>query len=441
MMMTSRVQKSQQPQRSPSADLSGPRRGSPSGGDFASQSAALMPSAQLGVAGQSAALTPSAGGYDKGVQMQAPLRPTQEAGQRKALPKPQQEPVDAYAPIRPAATALNGEKLKTPERQQALDDQATVLCGPEDDRATALYCIDKDSTPGAINLALDGVILPQVARLLSDPVMQQRYRKIPRQQLIAVAAYSTNMAYAMNGVLRGLLKSPHWARAFGPYIKDATKGLEALPQTANNFQGDYSTDDIELFTLDATKGPQETVTYDAAYRNDEWNGMFIPVFARQYAVGSSISEPAFTSATIIKDAYKPNAPIKKKLTKVKQSRSVHDVSTNGKEAEVLFPPGQKFKVTSMQVHDARTGTTRAVANPTAEFPKDNGGPGSFNQNGLTWHIELAHEGVITKAEKAEKANAEKAKAAMAKAPKTKKAAKSEPDSVWKMISDARKKRG
>jgi hypothetical protein len=230
-------------------------------------------------------------------------------------------------------------------------------------------------------------------------------KAIAPADLEALAWYTTDAAYPMNAILRGLLKSQPWLDAYGKYTAGAARALAALPQGARNFQGKdeaefakyakkskvermfSSTKKLDPDLVDRKQSPDAIVPIKAVYRNSSWFG--VP-FAQDYRVGNTIVDKAFVSTTLIKDSYGKDMPIKWTINNAQVGRSLLGISAQTEEKEVLLPPGQQFKITRIILIDKVKKTQTAVADPIKAYPKSDGGDQAYNNPNFIWEVELTH---------------------------------------------------
>lgn len=240
-----------------------------------------------------------------------------------------------------------------------------------------------------------------LARLRTNEAL----KGIAPDDLVALAYYTTDAAYPMNAILRGLLKSQPWIDAYGKYTPGAARALAALPQGARNYQGKdeaefakfakkskvermfSSTKKLDPDLVDKKQSPDAIVPIKAVYRNSSWFG--VP-FAQDYRVGNTFVEKAFLSTTLIKDSYGKDMPIKWTINNAQVGRSLFGISAQTEEKEVLLPPGQQFKITSIVLIDKAKKTQTPVADPIKAYPNSDGGEKAYNNPNFIWEVQLTH---------------------------------------------------
>jgi len=306
------------------------------------------------------------------------------------------DPVVAQAPAPPvmgglgifadpvAAQGPAAGPVETAEERAEREKQTNVdyWCDPTlDDRAQVESCVSKKATPDrfASDMAnAEGFI----RQLEKDPAEYRRHAKtMSRDDMVIVALYTTQAAYALNGVLRGLLKSARWVDTFKPVASKLASALAKVPKGAKNMQAGKK--------LDPKESGTKIVNFDRLYRNDDWNPVFEKVFAEEYQVGRVLEDPAFFSATMIKDSYKPSAPVKRTIEGVSMARSITSLSGATEEREALFPPGLRLQIASIWREDRVTKQKLPVDAPGIQYPISDDRSTSFNNGGrFVWHIRL-----------------------------------------------------
>ncbi len=298
------------------------------------------------------------------------------------------------------------EKLQQEVAQEILFCQGSAVgyVGKGDDAATVKYVLGKGAHPlrftSFVNSAKNQM---KFKRTSWD---KDQYQALPDEELQAVILYTGQPAYAMNAILRGLLKSDYW-EGYKQWIEPAKRGLAKLPGGARNFQqanpmfatgydeakgkspDEFSlSDDLKKNMLTTDKPVDAIIDFDTVYRADYWGDAFNQAFANRYQVGRTFEEPAFLSTSLVKGSYDGGlAPVNLIITNVKnQAKSLLDLSQFAAEKEALLPPGSRFQVTKITY--SLDGQTKDCKKPTQKFPDSDQGQTAFNQPGLKWEITM-----------------------------------------------------
>lgn len=171
--------------------------------------------------------------------------------------------------------------------------------------------------------------------------------------LVALSFYTTNAAYAINAVLRGLITTSAWQRAYRPWAERAAAALTKMPPGAMNQQGDQR--------IDPSQGAKKTILFDTVYRYDSLGrAAFANLFKGQYKVGATLAEPAFLSTTLIKGSYGggEGGGVSRTITDAGQAKNISALSAYPAENEALLPPGSTMQITA--ITDAKG---KSVADP------------------------------------------------------------------------------
>lgn len=361
--------------------------------DFAAGASLLSPS------GPATKLAPPDAG--KAAQAPAPKPAEAQAPAPKPAeaqaPKPAEAPADkaAAAPVDAVAQAVAPAPAQAapaglwdaPTAAQAADDElkkkndalAKYWTRGKDDAGTVIYVAGKGSTPEMLD-AFRTSANSHATKLKQKPEYA-RYKKVMSDKEIAlVFLYTTQAAYAMNAILRGQLASERWMESYGQILGPTMKALEKVPRGAANLQYDEM--------LDPSQAPDDVVRFDKTYRSDAWNGAFEEVFANDYCVGRGFEEPGFFSTSTVAGAYNKDFPVHRTITDVTTAKSISQLSDQAKEKEAVFPPGTRFRITSIEAQDEKTGKRTPVADPKALFQERDKGPQAFNRDGLHWHVTM-----------------------------------------------------
>ncbi|MBL8786909.1 MAG: hypothetical protein JNJ59_18535 [Deltaproteobacteria bacterium] len=326
----------------------------------------------------------------------APTRP------KTALPgKDKGKGEAAKDPVAAAPAKADGEKAP------AQDKKAVAWCDSElDDPGTVAFLAGKSATPDKAEYWIT-YAWKEFERIKEKrPDVYKRYSKTMKDEDIAIVMlYSSQAAYAMNALLRGQVKSKAWVEAWGPLVAQAEAALKKAPKGVRNKQYKTHRDDPTVL-MDAKAKEDKIVPFKTVHRSDGWNGAFEEYFANAFKTGATLDEPAFLSTSTVAGSYRDDMPVNRTIEDVKVARSVADIAALRDENEVLFPPGQRFQVVSMELEDKARGARFAVKSGTALYPKRDRGPQAFNRNGLAWHVKLKHVGVAKQDKGAKKAGAD-----------------------------------
>lgn len=266
-----------------------------------------------------------------------------------------------------------------------------------------------------VNSTLPGARANKDAALLLFPARRYdaKFNHLNDAQLMSLCLYTTNAAYPLNAMLRGLLKSKGWVEAYGHYLDPLGSGIRNLHAGVQNHQDANDPSLIKYQELMGTKRtafngrkvaarhkeaeellpslhskmvskeakPSDRLDITTVYRNMRYEGMDFS----QFVVGNTITEPGFSSTSAKKNAYGPNHPIKWTIQNVNNARSLAGISQLSNEFEMLLPPGQQFKVVRIERVKTDGSNRTVVANPLAQFPN-----GTHTEAGYYWDIILDH---------------------------------------------------
>lgn len=219
-----------------------------------------------------------------------------------------------------------------------------------------------------------------------------RYQHLSNVELYVLMQY-TGPAYAvLNGLLRGTIRSDLFT-AFEPVARIAERAMEKV------FAGkpdESRFKKVEVGRARAAIDDSKKALPQETYRGDRFTPVFSPVFQHQYKEGGTLNETAFLSTSLdrgIAESFSGGNGIVRTFRGVGDAgKDVSDISQVSGEAEVLFPPNQKFQVNRIEAR-LPGGETRRVPDPIKEFPHDNRGaaddPKAFNQKGLSWHVDVS----------------------------------------------------
>lgn len=309
------------------------------------------------------------------------------------------------------------EQLQKEVAQEILDiaigqeGEAVGYIGEGDDIETVKYVLNKGAGPHKITDMLNTAHGRVAGVRTGDPSRANKYKDLSDEELRAVILYTGQAAYAMNAILRGLLKSKYWD-VFRRFLEPAKAGLAKMPRaternlhktinalsddpTQEAYEQAQKTDTVpdllKPHVLDPKKGVHDQITIDTVYRADYWNPAFEQAFPNRFKVGTTFEEPGFLSTTFVEGSYGGAAPIQMTITGLQSGASVADISQVTVEKEVLLSPGLRFKVTKITLKDARgkdNGDAKVsdCPQPTAKFPKNDKGQEAFNQAGLIWEV-------------------------------------------------------
>lgn len=282
-----------------------------------------------------------------------------------------------------------GPQMPVPveEKEPARPNKTSPWWMPGDNLDTVRYCEKKLATPDKVDGLMDEAT-QQVSKI--EPEALERLQKtMSKEDMTLVAFYTTQASYALNAVLRGQLVSDPWVGAYGELARKTGEAVKRAPQGIANCLKTVNGETLH----DQKQKADKVVALGDLYRIDSWSGFFDPVFASDYQVGRQLEEPGFLSTTVNKGAYNGEGQVKKTIEGGKVARSISDMSTVGTENEVLFPPGERFAITSIELEDEKAGTRQAVPRPTAVLPDMDKGARAFNGPDKIWHVRLKHVGV------------------------------------------------
>lgn len=217
--------------------------------------------------------------------------------------------------------------------------------------STMDYCRSRGCEPGNSG-TFAAEAMDAVQRLTSEQKRTYAAAGLTEEELVAVAFYTTNAAYGINAVLRGLIFDEVWVAAFKPWGDKAAAAVRKMPEGARNSQGDAG-------MLDPTKGEDEIISLEAVYRNMDWSPFFTPVFTDEWKEGRMIQDNGFMSTTLIKDSYGPNMSVKSTIEKVSDAKVIQALSVYPSENEALLPPGTQLRINDIVDRD----TNAKVADP------------------------------------------------------------------------------
>ena len=198
-----------------------------------------------------------------------------------------------------------------------------------------------------------------VQRLSAEQKRTYATAGLTEEDLIAVAFYTTNAAYAINAVLRDLIYDEVWVAAFKGWGDKAAAAIRKMPAGARNSQGDAG-------TLDPTKSDDAIVALEAVYRNMEWSAFFTPVFEAEWKQGRLIQDNGFMSTTLIKDSYGADMSVKSTIGNVSDAKVIQALSVYPSENEALLPPGTQLRIDD--IVDRDTGAN--IADPAVTHAGD-----------------------------------------------------------------------
>jgi len=282
-------------------------------------------------------------------------------------------------------------ETQSPKRPEKEPNASKWWVHGQDLLSSANYCdLTKKASPDkAPALVAEAELHVATLKTEKPDVYKRLQATMNDRDLVMVALYSSQASYTMNAVLRGQLKSEPWVNAYAGLAAEAAAALKKAPKGVVNklhtVQGKKLVDD--------SKKDDKVVPVGNVYRCDSWSGFFDPVFANEYRVGRSLKEPGFLSTTVNKGAYAADAPVKKTIEDPKIARAIGDMSMVATENEVLFPPGQRFQIKSIELEDTELGKRVPVADPTTLLPNSDYGKQAFNGAGKVWHVVLKQVGV------------------------------------------------
>lgn len=261
-------------------------------------------------------------------------------------------PAAARAPAKPAVEPI------TPEEQSAID-----------------YCESKGSNPGNIAV-FEGQARGHVEKIKKEsPKQFQELAEhgVSEEDMMAVAFYTSNAAYALNMVLRGAIKRPAWVSAYRPWGAKTTAALQRLPSGVRvepAKRGAFT--GVVDATLGGFKGGSKTKRkpLEKVTRKDSFYPPFVKVF-RGWAVGGTMTESGFLSTTTVEGSYGGDMPVTRELRGIGNIAKELDIlSLYASENEALLPPGSKFRISKITEEDPATGASQDVASPAAKYPGD-----------------------------------------------------------------------
>ena len=295
--------------------------------------------------------------------------------------------------------------------------------------ASSTEKLDTERSFGNANVTLVGAGLNFAGAKGVFPIRREdkQFDHLNGAELFALVLYSTNAAYPMNAMMRGLLKSQAWQDLYGEYMAPLVAGLRKLQAGAVNHQAvdDAAVKQHQELTgtkrtrfngkkiakreaaaqalipgmaskmIDPTQSPTARLDIKTLYRNMRYEG----VDFSQFVVGGTITEAGFMSTSAKKDAYGAGHPVKWTMTNVKNARSLAGISQMTSEFELLLPPGQQFKVVRVERVNNDTGQRQPVAVPLQKFPD-----GTHKEDGFHWEITLDHTADIGAGDKGEHSN-------------------------------------
>lgn len=313
---------------------------------FASAANGAMGSAVTAYAGAVGGATKRVGGAMKGLK---------GAFTRDSGPAPAGLATDAKKPAAPVRTA-DEVAAETPEEVHA---RVAAEYGPEialylkkhpeltkSDVSSAPVQLEgvKDEIEGAKAFEedeADPLAKYKNASLDKKDIEALRAFGLSQDEIMAVNLYTTQAAYVMNNVLRGLVKNEKAVRTYLPWCLKLDSALAKLPKEVSNgqFWGEK---------VDDSKAEGESIDLQNVYRTDIWTDGMASYMQANWKVGAKVADPAFLSATTIKGSYVGNSPIGRTIdVSGNAPASVLNLSNNKKENEVLFRPGTQMQIDSI----------------------------------------------------------------------------------------------
>ncbi len=282
------------------------------------------------------------------------------------------------------------------------------------------------------SLAVTGSRVDELRKANSPELAE--YLALPAEELFAVALYTTNAAYLMNDVLRGVEKMPALVALCKPYIAPTVRALGRL--------GDVGKDALTATPSRQTKGAQIVKTHDdeldakaqaadvgptsllgrlkgsttkkgkaekkarkrrkleraskktapATYRMQQLDEGYEGVFAT-YATGATLTENAFMSTSPTR-AYGHTNNIEWKINNPVGGKRLTPISAVSTENEVLFAPGAKLTIERIRYAwrtkpPAGEATVGEVSDPKQRFPKSDRSAAAWNDSvNKYWEVEL-----------------------------------------------------
>jgi len=264
--------------------------------------------------------------------------------------------------------------------------------------------------------------------------------KMTSDELTALVLYTSNAAYSMNEVLRGIEKDPRVIAYWTPWTELATAALlkakgparaslltERESSSERAAVGDEQAgrkkdatfskkNQLGKFAANRTKqgradkkqrharrakgpaqpGPSKEKRVPHVYRMVKFPEAYEPVF-QNYRVGGVIEEKGFMS-TAKNPAYGRNFPIQWRIWDPTGGKIVEAVSNTPGEEEVLFAPGQRVQIDSLKFvwrnhpqagkDKIRGPKTESVSGATDRFPLSDRSPQAWNDHKeKVWDVE------------------------------------------------------
>ena len=242
-----------------------------------------------------------------------------------------------------------GEDVRHEGQDTAQARRAAPRSVPEklDDRVTNyLFAIYPAPIPDAIYSAsvFAKEAFSELDNLKLDDFNRYYEMGLRREEIMAIALYTTNAAYTMNAILRGQVDNDTAIAGLSPWIDLCVSGMAKLPRGAQNAQNGGAVDDAQ--------NDDAWVDFDTVYRADHWGSAFTPLVRSEFAVGATIGEPAFLSTAVVPGLYGVGA-VKRTIHNASAGKMIRDFSKTSAENEALFAPGTEMRIDT--ITDRTTG--------------------------------------------------------------------------------------
>lgn len=284
----------------------------------------------------------------------APQAPTQLPQAPTAAPK-------AKAPVQAAPSMA---QLPVTQKAQVLPPPPPVLAPvvavdpavKAEQDTIAWLGKEMGVTLGTVNQFV-GAAQGALAKIAAKDLKNYHDHGLTDEDLLAVAMYTTNAAYAINAILRGQIKDPAWAAAYSGWGAKAAAALPKMPKGAVNKQGEGK--------IDPSQADTARINFDTVYRFDGLDRpAFQNLFLSGYKVGASLTEPGFLSTTLIKGSYDlGKTGITRTISNASAAKNISALSAFPAENEALLTPQTKMTVTSIVDRD----TGAAVSDPSKKY--------------------------------------------------------------------------